>query len=96
MAGEPDAIFKYRFHYAYHPGHPLSMISMGAIGHQKANAIFIPGAEKPGYARGMGCIPTKTFAEALTQAERRVGKNPRILVIPEAFRSVGVHLYLKD
>ncbi len=94
LAYDPDAIFKYRFHYAYHPGHPLSMISMGAIAHQQCRAVFIPGAQKPGYARGMGCIPTKDFSEALRQAQRYVGKNPRILVVPEAFRSVGVHLTL--
>jgi hypothetical protein len=94
LAADPDAIFKYRFQYAYHPGHPLSMISMGALAHQYTNAVLIPGAKKPGYARGMGCIPTNTFAEAMSYAERFVGVNPRILVMPEAFRSVGVHLYL--
>ncbi len=95
LARDPDAVFKYRFHYAYHPGHPLSMISMGAIAHQRCSAVFIPGAQKPGYARGMGCIPTNDFETALQQAERYVGKNPRILAVPEAFRSVGVHLNLK-
>lgn len=72
------------------------MVSMGAIAHQRTSAVFIPGARKPGYARGMGCIPTRTFAEALAQAERLVGKNPRILVMPEAFRYVGVHFYLQE
>jgi hypothetical protein len=81
LAGDPDAI------------HRLSMVSMGAIAHQQASAVFIPGARKPRYARGMGCIPTKTFAAALACAERYVGKNPRILAIPEAFRLAGVHLY---
>jgi nickel-dependent lactate racemase len=95
LVNDPDGIYKYRFAYAYHPGHPLSMISMGAIAHQRANAVFMPGARKPRYARGMGCIPTRTFSEALARAERYVGKNPRVLVMPEAFRSVGVHLYPK-
>ena len=96
LASDPEAIFRYRFDYAYHPGHPLSMISMGAIAHQQTSAVFIPGAKKPGYARGLGCTPTDTFEDAMRRAERYVGKNPRVLVIPEAFRSVGVHLYLKD
>jgi len=94
LANDPDAIHRYRFNYTYHPGHPLSMISMGAVAHQRTNAVLIPGALKPRYARGMGCIPTKTFDDALTRAQRFVGKNPRILVIPEAFRHVGVHLHL--
>ncbi len=95
LANDQDAIFKYRYHYAYHPGHPLSMISMGAIAHQRTSSVFIPGAEKPGYARGMGCVPTKSFAEAMAKAEKIVGRKPRILAIPEAFRMAGVHLYLK-
>jgi hypothetical protein len=40
----------------------------------------------------MGCIPTKTFKDALARAKRHVGKKPRILAIPEAFRQAGVHL----
>lgn len=94
LAHDPDAIFKYRFDYAYHPGHALSMVSMGAIAHQRSKAIFIPGAKKPGYARGMGCIPTRNFDEAMAQAKRYVGKNARVLAVPEAFRQAGVHLYL--
>lgn len=93
LASDPDAIYRYRQNYAFHPAHALSMISMGAIAHQRASAVFIPGARMPGYARGMGCIPTKTFEDALARAERYVGRNPRILVVPEAFRQVGVHLY---
>ncbi len=96
LARDPDAIHKYRYDYSFHPAHALSMITMGAIAHQRASAVFIPGAHKPGYARGIGCIPTKTFEDALARAERFVGRNPRILVLPEAFRQVGVHLYRHD
>jgi lactate racemase len=95
LARDPEGIYRYRFDYAYHPGHALSMVSMGAIALQRTSAIFIPGAKSPAYARGMGCIPTKTFDDALRQAERYVGKNPRILVMPEAFRAAGVHLELR-
>jgi hypothetical protein len=95
LASDPDAIFKYRYNYAYHPGHPLSMISMGAIAHIETTAVLVPGAQKPGYARGIGCIPTKTFADAMAHAKRIVGNNPRVLVVPEAFRSAGVHLFLQ-
>lgn len=94
LARDPQGIYRYRFDYAYHPGHALSMVSMGAIALQRTSTIFIPGARSPAYARGMGCIPTKTFDQALQQAERYVGKNPRILVVPEAFRAAGVHLQL--
>ena len=96
LATDPDAVFKYRFENAYHPGHALSMVTMGAVAHQRTSAVFMPGAKVPGYARGMGCIPTDTFDEALSRAERYVGKKPRILAVPEAFRMAGVHLHLKQ
>jgi hypothetical protein len=95
IADDPEAISRYRFAYAYHPAHALSMISMGAIAHQRTSAVLVPGAKSPGYARGMGCIPTRGFDDALRYAERYVGKTPHILVVPEAFRSVGVHLHLR-
>jgi hypothetical protein len=31
----------------------------------------------------MGCIPTRTFDEAIKGAERHVGGNPKIVVVPE-------------
>jgi hypothetical protein len=61
------------------------MVSMGAIAHQQTSAVFIPGAKAPGYARGMGCIPTKTFDDAMERACRHVGDRPRILAIPGAY-----------
>lgn len=96
LSSDPEAIERYRNHYAYHPGHALSMVSMGAIAHQHASAVFIPGAKVPGYARGMGCVPTKTFDDALTRARRYVGEQPRILAIPNAYSGgAAVHLGLQ-
>ncbi|MGI9862367.1 lactate racemase domain-containing protein [Moorella naiadis] len=95
IAHDPEDIFKYRYAYAYHPFHALSMVSMGGVALKHTSAVFIPGARKPGYARAMGCIPTNTFADALKQAEKYVGKNPRILVLPESFLKVSVHLKRK-
>lgn len=59
---------------------------------QHTSAVFIPGARSPGHARGMGCIPTDDFGAALRAAQKYVGKNPRVLVLPGAFLGVGVHL----
>lgn len=95
IANDLEGVFRYRFAHAYHPAHALSMISKGAIVHQHASAVIIPGAKAPHYARAMGCIPAEGFGEALRCADRYVGKNPRILVVPEAFRCVRVHLHLK-
>jgi hypothetical protein len=47
--------------------------------------------------RGIGkrffAVDAVLGTHAQARAERYVGKNPRILVMPEAFRHVGVHLY---
>jgi len=97
MATHPDYIFQFRTKFTYHPYHPFSMISMGIIALQRSSAVFVPGALKPGYARGMGCIPTDTFEEAMVRAMKIVGKNPGIICTPEAFSGgVGVHLHMKN
>jgi len=92
----PEYIRLFRDEFAYHPFHAFSMISCGQIALQRTSAVFIPGAEKPEYARGMGCIPTATFTEAMEQAVKMTGPDPKIICTPEAFSGgVGVHLHLK-
>ncbi|MGD8256305.1 MAG: lactate racemase domain-containing protein [Desulfobacterales bacterium] len=91
-----DYRYQYSNHYTYHSFHALSMISGGSAALLWTSAVFIAGAEAPGYARGMGFIPTSTFEEALDQAKRIVGKNPKILCTPECFSGgVAVHLHMK-
>lgn len=95
ISHNPDYIYKYRHAYGYHPFHALSMVAMGGVALKHTSAIFMPGAHKPGYVRGMGAIPTNTVQEALKASEKYVGKNPRILVLPETFLKVAVHLRVK-
>lgn len=92
MSTRADYIHKYRFEYGYHPFHAFSMVSMAGVARKYTQAIYLASAKEPKYARGMGAIPTKTFDDALKQAEKYVGKNPRILVIPEAFTRTAVHM----
>jgi nickel-dependent lactate racemase len=88
--------YQYSNHYTYHPFHALSMISGGSVPLLWTSAVFIAGAKAPGYARGMGFIPTATFEEALDRAKKIVGSNPRILCTPECFTGgVAVHLHSK-
>jgi hypothetical protein len=91
LATRPDYIEKFRNTYGYHPFHAFSMLYMGGIALTRTRAIYVAGAEAPGYARGMGCTPTRTFDEALAQAKRHVGANPKLLVIPELSKP-QVHL----
>jgi len=89
--------FQYSNNYTYHPFHAMSMISGGSASLLWTSAIFLPGAKAPGYARGMGFIPTTSFDDAMAQAKRIVGDNPRILCTPECFSGgVGVHLHVKN
>jgi hypothetical protein len=90
-----EFIKKYRFNYGYHPFHCFSMISCGHIAHMHCSAIYIVGAYEPGYARGMGMKTTATFEEALKDAERYVGKDPKILALPRTFKTAGVHLMME-
>ncbi len=95
VSNRPEYIYKYRYGYAYGAFHGFSMVSCGSIAHNHTSAIYITGAREPGYARGMGCIPTNTFKDALKDSERYVGKNPRILVLPGVFVKPGFHLFKK-
>lgn len=93
LATKPEYIRLYRHAYAYHPFHAFSMTYFGGIADRVCKANYLVGAKEPGFARGMGLITKASFAEALRDAERHVGKNPRILIVPALSKSqvhVGV------
>ena len=91
-----DYRWRYSNCYTYHPFHAMSMISGGSAALLWTSGIFMVGPQSPGYARGMGYIPVKTFEEAMIQAKKVVGDNPRILCTPECFSGgAAVHLGLK-
>ena len=71
------------------------MISCGHIAEKNTAAIYIVGAREPGYARGMGLKTRATVEEALKDAQKYVGENPSILVLPKTFTTASVHLMLK-
>lgn len=91
MANRPDYVHKFRYAFGYHPFHAFSMLYMGGIALNFSRAVYIAGAKAPGFARGMGCIPVNTFADAVQHAERHVGANPKMLVVPELSRP-AVHV----
>ena len=61
------------------------MISGGAVPLKWCSQLYLVGARQPRYARGMGYRTLSTVADALKDAERYVGANPRILVTPECY-----------
>ena len=83
ISTEYEWLDRYRHRYAYHPFHAFSMVYMGGLTRQSAAAVYVAGARRPGYARGMGLIPTASVEDALAEARRFTGGEPRVLVVPE-------------
>ena len=82
MGTNEEYIRKYRFTNAFHPFHGFSMMSCGHIAEMNTSAIYIVGAQEPGYARGMG-LKQGDFEEALADAKKKfTGTNPNILALP--------------
>jgi hypothetical protein len=71
------------------------MLYTGGIAQRRASAIYLPGAKDPAMARSMGLIPTRTFDEAVAQAAKYVGRQPKMLVLPEYLLKVPAHLYAR-
>ena len=96
FALKPEYINAYRFGYGFHPFHAFSMVSCGHIAEKEAAAVYVTGAEEPGYARSMGMKTRTTIEEALADARKIVGDNPSILALPKTFKLAGVHLMMKE
>jgi hypothetical protein len=97
FATDEEYIRQYRYCNAFHPFHGFSMISCGHIAEMNTSAIYIVGAQAPGYARGMGLKTRATFEEALADAKKKfVGDNPNILALPLTFKTAAVHLCMKN
>lgn len=97
FATNEEYVRRYRFANAFHPFHGFSMMACGHIAEMNTSAIYIVGAQEPGWARGMGLKTRATFEEALEDAMRKiVGPNPNILALPRTFKTAAVHLCMKD
>ncbi len=95
-ATDEEYVRRYRYEHAFHPFHGFSMISSAHIAEMNTAAIYIVGAEKPGYARAMGMKTRATFEEALEDAMKKyTGPNPSILALPKTFTQCAVHLAMK-
>jgi len=80
-----EYLFGYSNFYMYHPFHAMSMVSGGSVPLKWCSQVYVVGAKKPGYARGMGFKTLNKFDEAMNDAKKYVGSNPRILCTPECF-----------
>jgi len=97
FATNAEYIRKYRYANAFHPFHGFSMISSAHIAEMNTSAVYLVGAQEPGFARGMGLKTRATFEEALEDAKKKfVGENPNILALPLTFKTTAVHLCMKE
>ncbi len=92
FATREDWVDMYRYKYAYHPYHALVNLNFGHIAMKETSAVYIVGAQEPGWARGVGMKTQATFADALADAQRYTGKDPKVLVLPKAFTTASVNL----
>lgn len=96
FATNEEYIRRYRFCNGFHPFHAFSMISCGHIAEMNTAAIYIVGAQEPGFARAMGLKTRANFEEALADAKKKyVGETPNILALPMTFKLNAVHLCMK-
>lgn len=97
FATNENYIRKYRYANAFHPFHGFSMMSCGHLAEEHTSAIYIAGAQEPGFARGMGLKTRAAIEEALADAKRKyTGENPAILALPQTFTTSAVHLCMKN
>jgi nickel-dependent lactate racemase len=83
LATDPEWVYRYRHQYGYHPFHAFSMIYMGGLAREHTSAVYVAGARRPGLARGMGARTTATVEEALRESAALIGREPRVLIVPE-------------
>jgi len=85
ISTDNEYCYSYSNRYTYHPFHAMSMISGGSVALKWCSQIYLVGAKNPGIARSLGYRTIQKFSDAMIDAERYVGKNPRILCTPECY-----------
>jgi nickel-dependent lactate racemase len=92
-----DLIFAYRHCWSYAPIHPFWLFYESQFALDWASKVIFAGVpskenplagpqmegEGPGAVRSMGVTPTKDFDQAWREAEKIVGKNPRVIACPD-------------
>ncbi|MBS1303382.1 lactate racemase domain-containing protein [Loktanella sp. SALINAS62] len=96
MSTNPEYTYSYSHYFTYHPFHGMSMLSGGSIPPKRCQRVLVVGSEKPLHAKALGYTPMPTYDDAMREAIRFTGKNPKILCTPECFSGgAAPHLHLK-
>ena len=86
-AHRPEFIHKYRYGYAFHGVHPLILWGQGAYPLKYLSKVILAGATDFSVAKMLGFEPCATVEQAITEAERIIGKDCSItyLDMPQNF-----------
>lgn len=82
FAHRPEYLYQYRHCYAFHPVHPFFMLAQTGFARRHLNAIFVAGAKDPAAVRRLGFTPFASLADALREAENRLGQGCRVAYHP--------------
>jgi nickel-dependent lactate racemase len=78
-----DYLYRYRYCHAVHPIHSFWMFYEDQYLLDHASKIIFAGEANPEAVRKLGCTPARDFDHALAMAEQIVGRNPKVVVIPD-------------
>jgi nickel-dependent lactate racemase len=90
-----DYLKKHMAGLANHPVHPFWVFAETQYVHDHVGKFIIATAENPEAVRKVGGTWAQDFREAWQIAERVVGKNPRVLVLPTYFTKPAIKFAVK-
>ncbi len=90
-----DYLKKYSYGYGSHPTHPFWLFAQSQYVHDHVGKLIIATAENPEAVRKIGGTWTEDFDQAFKMAEKVVGRNPRVLVLPAYFTKPPIKFAVK-
>ncbi len=95
LYADEELLGQYHDNHAYHPIHPIWLFNENQYALDHAGRIFIATAENADAPARVGAEYAATFDEAMAQAMKVTGADPRILVLPNFF-SLAPMLFLVE
>lgn len=78
-----DYIYRYRYCHAVHPIHPFWLFYEDQYILDHPGKVIFAGEVSPEAVRKLGFTPARNFDHAWKMAEQIVGRNPKIVVVPD-------------
>lgn len=90
-----DYLYRYRHCHAVHPIHSFWMLYEDQYLLDHTGKIIFAGNVNPEAIRKLGCTPARDFDHAWEMAEKIVGKNPKVVVVPDYLSRLKVQYDVK-